>query len=66
MFVANGTGWFFSRAGIRPWEFLHASTKRTGELGFADIDNDRITDVLYRDGGGNVGFLKGGREALKP
>jgi hypothetical protein len=66
VFVANGTGWFFSRAGIRHWEFLHASNKRTGELGFADIDNDTITDVLYRAGDGAVGFLKGGREALKP
>jgi hypothetical protein len=66
MFVANGTGWFFSRAGLRPWEFLHASNKRTGELGFADIDNDKVTDVLYRDGAGNVGYLKGGRVDLKP
>jgi hypothetical protein len=65
VFVANGTAWFFSRAGIRHWEFLHASNKRTGDLGFADIDNDGITDVLYRAGGGQVGFLKGGREALK-
>jgi hypothetical protein len=66
VFVANGTGWFFSRAGIRHWEFLHASDKRTGDLGFADIDNDSVTDVLYRAGDGKVGFLKGGREALKP
>jgi hypothetical protein len=66
VFVANGTGWFFSRAGIRHWEFLHASDKRTGDLGFADIDNDSITDVLYRARDGKVGFLKGGREALKP
>jgi hypothetical protein len=66
VFVANGTAWFFSRAGKRPWEFLHASTKRLHELGFADIDNDKVTDVLYRDGSGNVGYLKSGRYALVP
>jgi hypothetical protein len=66
MFVANGTGWFFSRAGVRPWEYLHASNKRTGDLGFADIDNDGVTDVLYRDGSGNVGWLKSGRVDLRP
>lgn len=66
VFVANGTAWFFSRAAIRPWEFLHASNKRTSELGFADIDNDRITDVLYRDPSGNLGYLKSGTYALAP
>ena len=66
VFLANGTAWFFSRAGKKPWEFLHASTKRLHELGFVDIDNDAITDVLYRDGSGNVGFLKSGRDALVP
>ena len=60
VFLANGTGWFFSRAGIRPWEFLRPSNKRVGDLGFADIDNDRRTDVLYRDGSGRVGFVKSG------
>jgi FG-GAP-like repeat len=64
VFVANGTAWFFSRAGVRPWEFLHASTKRTQELGFADIDNDGRTDVLYRDGSGNLGYLKSGIVSL--
>ena len=66
VFIANGTAWFFSRAGIKPWEFLHASTKEIGELGFADIDNDGVTDVLYRDDFGNVGYLKSGRAALAP
>jgi hypothetical protein len=64
VFVANGTGWFFSRGGIRPWEFLHASNKRIGELGFADIDNDGVTDVLYRDTVGNLGYLKSGTHDL--
>jgi hypothetical protein len=29
-------------------------------LGFADIDNDGVTDVLYRDTAGNLGYLKSG------
>jgi hypothetical protein len=66
IFVANGTSWFYSRAGSQPWEFLHASTKRTHELGFADIDNDGKTDVLYRDPSGNLGYLKSGTVALVP
>lgn len=66
VFVATGTAWFFSRGGQGAWEFLHASTKLTRELGFADIDNDGITDVLYRDGAGNLGFLKSGRVPLQP
>jgi hypothetical protein len=66
VFVATGTAWFFSRAGQKAWEFLHASNKLTRELGFADIDNDGTTDVLYRDGAGNLGFLKSGRVALQP
>ena len=66
VFIANGTGWFFSRAGKGAWEFLHASTKRLHELGFADVDNDGVTDVLYRDPAGNVGYLKSGRHTLLP
>jgi hypothetical protein len=66
VFVANGTAWFFSRAGTGPWEFLHASNKLRSELGFADIDNDGSTDVLYRDPSGNVGYLKSGVVALVP
>jgi hypothetical protein len=66
VFVATGTAWFFSSGGEGPWEFLHASTKLTRELGFADIDNDRTTDVLYRDSDGNLGFLKSGRMPLQP
>src|SRR5207244_4558471 len=66
VFVATGTAWFFSRGGSQPWEFLHGSNKRTAELGFADIDNDGITDVLYRDPSGNLGYLKSGRADLVP
>ena len=33
VFVANGTAWFYSSAGIRPWQYLRASNKRIGQLG---------------------------------
>jgi hypothetical protein len=66
VFLANGTAWFFSRAGKGPWEFLHASNKPLDGLGFADVDNDGVTDVLYRDGAGNVGYLRSGRQDLAP
>lgn len=63
VFVANGTAWFFSRAGIGPWEFLRASDKRIRELGFADVTGDAVTDVLYRDPGGQLGYVKSGTAA---
>jgi hypothetical protein len=63
LFLANGTAWFFSRAAIRPWEFLRPSNKRIRDLGFADIDNDGVTDVLYRDPGGRLGYVKSGTAA---
>lgn len=66
VFVANGTAWWFSSGGVGEWIFLHASNKRTSQLGFADINNDGVTDILYRDGSGNVGWLNGGRAALAP
>lgn len=62
-FVANGTGWFFSRGGRMPWEFLRPSNKRIRDLAFADIDNDKVTDVLYRDGAGSLGYVKSGAAA---
>ncbi len=60
VFVANGTAWFFSRAGLRPWQYLRPSDKRVKDLAFADIDNDRRTDVIYRDGAGRLSFAKSG------
>ena len=60
VFLSNGTGWFISRAGIRPWEFLRPSDKLVRDLGFADIDNDGATDVIHRDGAGNLGYVKSG------
>jgi hypothetical protein len=66
VFLANGTGWFFSRGGVRPWEFLDASGRRTRELGFADVDNDRITDVIYRRPNGKLIYLKRGTSPPVP
>ncbi|HVE66995.1 MAG TPA: VCBS repeat-containing protein [Solirubrobacteraceae bacterium] len=60
VFTGNGTGWWFSRAGIRPWEYLRPSNKRVGDLGFGDVDNDGRTDVVYRDGAGRLSFAKSG------
>jgi hypothetical protein len=59
VFLANGTAWWYSRAGIKQWELLRPSTVRTGELGFADIDNDGRTDVVAADGG-RLGYYTGG------
>ncbi len=63
VFVANGTAWLYSSAGIEPWRYMRASNKRIGELGFADIDNDGLTDVLYRDPSGRLGYVKSGTDA---
>jgi hypothetical protein len=60
VFVATGTAWFMSRGGVRFWEFLRPSDKLTRDLAFADMDNDGVTDVLYRDGGGGLLFVKSG------
>ena len=64
VFVANGTGWFFSRAGVRHWEYLRASNKLRRELGFADVDTDGVTDVLYRAPDGKLGYVRSGRGDL--
>lgn len=60
VFVATGTAWFFSRRGLRPWEYLQWSSFRTGELGFADIDNDGRTDVLWRLSDGSIEYSTSG------
>ena len=60
VFVATGTAWFFSRGGIRPWEYLQWSSFRTRDLGFADIDNDGRTDVLWQLSDGAIEYSKSG------
>ena len=61
--VANGTGWFYSPGGVRPWRFLRASAKRIHQLAFADMDSDGITDILYRESSGGLGYVRSGRAA---
>jgi hypothetical protein len=66
VFVATGTGWFYSRGGIQPWEYLTSSGRQLKELGFADIDNDGLTDVLWRDGRGTLGYSRAARVPWAP
>jgi hypothetical protein len=66
IFLANGTAWWYSRAGVKQWELLKESTARTGELAFADIDNDGRTDILARTAAGRLGYHKSGTAPLTP
>jgi hypothetical protein len=66
VFLANGTGWFYSRGGITHWTYLAPSTRRTGDLGFADIDNDGITDVLWSEATGEISYAKSGGPGRTP
>lgn len=60
VFLATGTTWFYSRAGKGAWELLDTSRRRTRDLGFADVDNDGITDVIHRRSSGKLVYLKRG------
>jgi hypothetical protein len=66
VFVATGTAWFYSRAGIRPWEYLRPAGQRIADLAFADIDNDKVADVLWRDGRERIGYSKAARQGFLP
>jgi hypothetical protein len=50
LFLANGTGWWYSSAGLTEWRFLQASTLPVGALRFGRFDADLKTDVLVTDG----------------
>ena len=58
VFLANGTAWFYSSGGIQPWRFIDSSSMRTKELAFADVDNDGVTDAIWRLGDGRLRYLK--------
>lgn len=66
VFQATGATWWVSWGGVTDWRFLNFPTERgirqqtTGELGFADIDNDGKTDVLARHHG-KIYFSSAGR-----
>ena len=47
LFLANGTAWWYSSAGVTEWRFLRASTLRVQRLRFGDFTGDARTDVLY-------------------
>ncbi len=64
VFLATGTGWWISRAATEPWQLIHGSNKRTGDLAFADMDNDGVTDVVWRAPSGDLGYLKSGAGAV--
>jgi hypothetical protein len=50
VFLANGTGWWYSSAGRTEWRFLRASSLRIDALRFGQFDADPRTDVLYSTG----------------
>jgi hypothetical protein len=51
VFLANGTAWWYSSAGLTEWRFLRASTARVADLRFGKFDYDQRTDVLLAAGG---------------
>ena len=51
VFLANGTGWWYSSAGLTEWRFLWASNLRIKDLRFGRFDADARTDVLFSAGG---------------
>lgn len=50
VFLANGTGWWYSSAGYAEWRFLQPSTLRIKALRFGRFNKGTTTDVLFRDG----------------
>lgn len=50
IFLANGTGWWYSSAGRTEWRFLQPSTLRVSDLRFGRFDSDARTDVLFSQG----------------
>lgn len=46
LFLATGTGWYYSPAGKAEWRFLSAKTDTIGQLLFGDFDGDGRTDVV--------------------
>ena len=51
VFVANGTGWFWSASGRREWRYLNSSSLRLNRLGFGDFNGDGKTDVFSQQSG---------------
>jgi hypothetical protein len=51
VFLATGTAWWYSSAGLTEWRFLRASTARVADMRFGKFDHDQRTDVLLSAGG---------------
>ena len=51
LFLANGTGWWYSSAGVTEWQFLRRSPLRIKDLRFGRFDSDAKTDVLFIERG---------------
>jgi hypothetical protein len=50
VFLANGTGWWYSSAGLTEWRFLQASHLMIASLRFGRFDGDLKADVLFTSG----------------
>jgi hypothetical protein len=50
LFLANGTGWWYSSAGRTEWRFLRPSTLRLSQLRFGDFNGDGRADVFTQRG----------------
>lgn len=50
VFLANGTAWWYSSAGLTEWRFLRSSNLRIASLRFGRFDGDAKTDVLFSTG----------------
>jgi hypothetical protein len=50
IFLANGTGWWYSSAGLTEWRFLRPSTARLQALRVGHFNADGRTDVVFSDG----------------
>jgi hypothetical protein len=46
VFVATGTGWFYSSGGQSEWRWLRRDAETTPSLRFGDLDGDGRTDVI--------------------
>ena len=63
VFVATGTGWFYSSGANEGWRYLQATNLTSSWLYFANVDGDPRTDVIWQDAVGNVVYSSGGTGA---
>lgn len=50
LFMATGSGWYYSPAGNAEWRFLSAKTETLGSVLLGDFDGDGRTDVFTQIG----------------